>query len=44
MTSRRSDAYSSIIRRATSERDGFGSGAPLLGAGWSDWFMSPVVG
>ncbi|MET4519911.1 hypothetical protein ABIB81_009269 [Bradyrhizobium sp. I1.7.5] len=40
MTSRRSDAYSSIIWRASAEREASGSGTPLLGVGWSGWFMS----
>lgn len=42
MISRRSAMYSSIIRNASSEREGRGSGASLLG--WSVRFMSLMVG
>ena len=31
MISRRSSAYSSMIRRASSDRDSFGTGSSLLG-------------
>ena len=40
MISRRSFTYSSIIRRASSKRDGLGFGAFLPGRGSSGGFMS----
>ncbi|MET4218145.1 hypothetical protein ABIB00_003362 [Bradyrhizobium sp. LB14.3] len=39
MISRRSSAYSSMMRRASSKREGLGSGASLCGPGSSDWLM-----
>jgi len=42
MISRRALAYSSMIRRASSEREGLGLGSSLLGAGSSGWFMAQI--
>jgi len=39
MISRRSAAYSSMIRRASSDRDSFAAGSSLLGCSSSDGTM-----
>jgi len=43
MISRRSFAYSSMMRRASSEREGLGVGGSLFSPGLSVLFMGPMV-